>query len=446
MNKKFAYVIAAVLLLGTTAFVVLRSKGKLQNKVIAFYPLKERKGQLAQAVEWASVKEKGGNLIRLVRENPDDTKSALGLATLYIQEGRATGDYTYYDEAATHYIDEVLKAEPQNFEALMLKAVVQLSQHHFTEGLQTAQQAKDINPYNAYVYGLITDGNVETGNYKAAVESCDKMVSIRPDLRSYSRISYLREINGDLPGAIEAMNEAVKAGFPGDEGTEWARVQLAHLYEAAGDAKAAEMHYTIALRERPGYAYALAGLGNVAVANKDYAKAISLYQQADTLLSDYSFKEKEAEVYLLTNQKGQADALLDKVINTLTAAARQGESGAGHHVDRELAYVYLLKGQPAKAFDRAEAEYKRRPANIDVAEAVAWALAADNDAAKALRFLDVALSTGSKNPTLLCRAGIIYNKAGDKAKAKQFLEEGLKNNPVIDPLLLQESRNVLRTL
>ena len=446
MNKKIIYLVAAVVFLGVTAFVVLRSKGELKNKVVAFYPLKERKGQLAQAMEWASTKEKGEKLIRIVRETPTDTKSALGLATLYIQEGRATGDYTYYDEAAMHYIDEVLKAEPQNFEALMLKAVVQLSQHHFTEGLQTAQQAKDINPYNAYVYGLITDGNVETGNYKAAVESCDKMVSIRPDLRSYSRISYLREIHGDLPGAIEAMKEAVKAGYPGEEGTEWARIQLAHLYEAVGDAKAAEMHYTIALQERPGYVHAVAGLGNIAVANKDYAKALSLYRQADTLLSDYSFKEREAEVYLLTGQKEQAAALLDNIVKTLTTAAAEGESGAGHHVDKELAYVYLLKGQAGKAFDHAEAEYKRRPKNIDVSEAVAWALAADNDAVKALPYLTAALSTGSKSPALLCRAGIIYNKAGDKVKAKEYLTEGLKSNPCVDPLLLQESRNVLTSL
>lgn len=446
MNKKFTYIALAVIFLGATAFVVLRSKGALQNKVVAFYPLKERKGQAAQAMEWASTKEKAEKLIRIVREKPTDTKSALGLATLYIQEGRATGDYTYYDEAAMKYIDDVLAAEPKNFEALMLKALVQLSQHHFTEGLQTAQAAKDINPYNAYVYGLITDGAVETGNYPAAVESLDKMVSIRPDLRSYSRISYLREIHGDMPGAVEAMKEAVKAGFPGEESTEWARVQLAHLYEATGDLKAAEMHYTIALQERPGYAHAVAGLGNIAVAAKDYPKAIALYQQADTLLSDYSVKEKEAEVYLLTDQKGKAEALLNSIITTLTEAANKGEAGAGHHVDKELAYVYLLKGEPGKAFAHAEAEYKRRPKNIDVNEAVAWALAADNDAAKALPYLTTALSTGSKNPTLLCRAGIIYNKAGDKTKAKEYLIEGLSKNPNIDPLLLQEGRNVLKTL
>lgn len=51
-------------------------------------------------------------------------------------------------------------------------------------------------------------------------------MSIRPDLRSYSRISYLREIYGDLDGAIEAMKLAVTAGYPGYEQTAWARLTL----------------------------------------------------------------------------------------------------------------------------------------------------------------------------------------------------------------------------
>ena len=122
---------------------------------------------------------------------------------------------------------------------------------------------------------MLVDGNVEMGYYDSAVANSDRMVSIRPDLRSYSRISYLREIYGDYPGAITAMKMAVDAGGPGDESTEWCRVQLGNLYEKTGDLKNAEMHYTIALQERPGYPYALAGLGRIAMANKDAKGAIA---------------------------------------------------------------------------------------------------------------------------------------------------------------------------
>jgi tetratricopeptide (TPR) repeat protein len=281
MNKKFTYLLLLVFFFGMTAFVVLRYNHKLQMKTVAFYPLQERTGASALLPEWASTKSSGEKLIRIVRETPTDMKSTLALAALYIQEARITGNYTYYDAAAMKYIDDVLAQQPNDFNALILKAILQLSQHHFSEALETAGKAQTINPYNAFVYGIMVDGNVEMGNYTAAVENSDKMMSIRPDIRSYSRVSYLREIHGDYAGAIEAMKMAVEAGAYGDEGTEWCRIQLARLYENTGELRTAEMHYTIALNERPGYGYAIAGLGHVAMARKNYDKAIHLYQQAD---------------------------------------------------------------------------------------------------------------------------------------------------------------------
>src|SRR5437870_4778016 len=123
-------------------------------------------------------------------------------------------------------INLVLKGDAENFEALTYKSMIFLSQHHFSDGLNVATKAEHMYPYNAFIYGILTDANVELGNYPEALKTADKMISIRPDIRSYSRVSYLREIHGDIPGAIEAMKLAVGAGEPGTEGTEWTRVQL----------------------------------------------------------------------------------------------------------------------------------------------------------------------------------------------------------------------------
>jgi tetratricopeptide (TPR) repeat protein len=345
-----------------------------------------------------------------------------------------------------HYIEQVLKKDPKNFEALTLKSILQLSQHHFSEALETAQKAKQINPHNAYVYGLMIDAYVEMGNYKKAVENSDEMVSIRPDIRSYSRISYLREIHGDYPGAVEAMKMAVESGAYVDEPTAWARIQLARLYECTGDLKSAEMHYTIALNERPEYAYAIAGLGSIAVANKDYNKAIAQYIKADTLVTDYAFKEKLAELYLLTGQQKKANELTSAIIKQLTEASKEGEGSINHHADKELAFVYLLVNKNAAALKHALAEYNRRPDNIDVAETVAWTYFKNGEVQNAIPFIETALRTGSKNPVLLCHAGIIYAASGNKQKSQLLLSEALKNNPNIDPALKEEARKILNKL
>lgn len=413
---------------------------------MAFYPLQERKGAAALLPEWASTKSTGDKLIRIVRETPADTKSTMALVALYIQEARVTGNYTYYDAAAMKYIDDVLAREPQNFQALILKAILQLSQHHFSDALETAARAQKINPYNAFVYGIMVDGNVEMGNYPAAVENSDRMISIRPDIRSYARVSYLREIHGDYPGAIDAMKMAVEAGGSGDEGTEWCRIQLARLYENTGESKAAAMHYTIALNERPGYGYAVAGLGHIAMANKDYPKAIALYLQADSTLNDYAIKEQLAELYLIIGQKEKAKTTIDQAIEELTKASKEGQQNINHHADKELAYVYLLNNEAGKAVDHALIEYNRRPDNIDVNEALAWAYYKNGEAQKALPYMEKALRTHCKNPVLLSHAGLIFSKAGDRSRAKLLLQEAQKNDPNIDILLKQETQAILQTL
>ena len=448
MNKKITYLALAILFLSVGAFVVLRHNKKLHTKANAFYPLQERKGVMASSAEWAATKTKAGDLIRIVRENPSDVKSALELATVYIQEARVTGDNMYYNAAALQYINKVLEQNPAEFEALTLKALVYLSQHHFADAITIAEQAQKVGPYNAFVYGLLVDGHVEMGNYEAAVANAEKMMSLRPDIRSYSRVAYLREIHGDNTGAIEAMNSAVKAGGGGDESTSWARVQLARLYENVGQLNYAEMHYTIALDQRPGYAYAIAGLGNIAETQKDYNKAIELYQEADSLLVDYSFKEKLASLYERKGEQKKAKVLLKEVIKGMSEHTEMGEKedDIGHYADRELAYAYVLEKDYKKALKHALAEYRRRPKNIDVNETAAWVHYKRKEYGKALPYIESALRTGCKNPTLLTRAGLIFAENGQPSKAKALLQEALANNPAIDLPLKQEGRTVLQSL
>jgi tetratricopeptide (TPR) repeat protein len=445
MKKRYAYAVILLLFVLAAGFIVVKYKKDTKRNETAFYPIKERKGSLASSEEFRQVKAKFDELMKIAGTNADDSKARLELASLYIREARVTGDYMYYDIAAMRYVNEVLGKDPENFEALIFKSILYLSQHHFTDGLAIAEKAKKVNPYNAFVYGIVVDGDVETGNYKAAVEAADKMVSIRPDLRSYSRVSYLREIYGDYPGAIGAMKMAVEAGPPGDESTEWSRIQLAHLYENTGDWKAAEMNYLISLQYRPGYAHAIAGLARVAAAAENYPKAIDYYLKADSLTNDYSIKEQLADVYGLAGQKAKADELYQWLIHAMSNDAKQGKENdaIGHYADRELANIYIKTGGYNKALEHATAEYNRRPANIDVNETMAWVYYKKGDAAKALDYLQIALSTNSRNPALLCQAALIYMSTGDKPKAKAILETVLKSNANIPALLKREALSAL---
>lgn len=448
MKKNMLYLILIAFFIGAVSFVIIKFKKEDTARENTQYGLLQRNGSLAQMPEWEVNKLNATKLLNAINANPKDLKSQISLANLFIMEARTTGNYTYYDKAAMKNIDNVLKIDAQNFEALTLKSLLYLSQHHFADGLAMATKAQNINPYNAFVYGILVDGNVEMGNYDSAVANAEKMMSIRPDLRSYARASYLREIYGDYPGAIEAMKLAVDAGVAGEESTEWCRVQLGHLYENSGDNKNAEMNYTIALDNRKNYAYALAGMARIALSNKNYDKAINYLKQADSLVNDFSFKEELVDVYQLTGQKDKAAAISKTVIDEMNknAASAASDENIGHYADRELAYAYLKINEVDKALDHALAEYNRRPENIDANETLAWVYYQKGAYAKAIPYMKVALKTNSKNPVLLCRAGLIYEKTGDKVKAKEYLEQAFKNNATLPELLKLHSEQALKEI
>jgi tetratricopeptide (TPR) repeat protein len=407
--------------------------------------LKERTGALALGGEWLNTRQATQGLLAKLRTNPGDHKSRLLLAQAYMQEGRVTGDHAYYDAAAMTLLEEVLQAESHNFEALCCKASLCLTQHHFSQGLAVAEQARQLNPNSGFVYGLLTDAHVELGHYADAVKMADKMNQLRPDLAAYSRVSYLREIHGDVPGAIAAMTMAVQAGYNGLEQTEWTRVALGHLYEVSGDLAHAEGCYQSALAARPSYAYALAGLGRVASARHDYPTAIKNYRLARALVKDYAFSDELVDLYRLNKQPMEADKMARESVAMLAEAAADANDNEalGHYTDRELAYAYLKTNELDKALTHAKIEYERRPDNIDVNETMAWVHYKRGEFAEAQKFMQVARRTNSQNPVLLGRAGLILTKVGQAAAGQTLIEKSLHTAPYLNPELAAEGKKLV---
>ncbi|MES2512956.1 MAG: transposase [Bacteroidota bacterium] len=444
MMRKNLYIIlmsVTAVLLGCI-FIFSKKPG---NKIPSY---KERRGSIALTGEWLNTKQAIDGLLKTIELNPNDYKSKLSLSQAYIQEARITGDHAYYDQAALELLDDVIKNEPKNFDALCCKATVLLSQHHFTEGLIVAQQALPINPNSAFIYGLLCDAYVELGKYPDAVKVCDKMISIRPDIRSYARVSYLREIHGDLNGAIEAAKLAVAAGYPGLEQSEWTRMILAHLYENKGQLDSAEIQYKIALTERPDYAFAIAGLSNIAKQKGNYKLAIAGYEKAKNIMNEYSFEDELTDLYNLNNEPAKAKKSSEKVIAMLSPLSDADESSSthGHYADKELAYAYLKVPDTEKALQHAMIEYERRPNNIDVCETLAWVNYKKGNYDEANKLIDKALKTNCQNPSLLCHAGLIKIKAGQKEKGRELVKKALETNPYLDIELQKEAKGFIASL
>ncbi|MEO6037866.1 MAG: tetratricopeptide repeat protein, partial [Saprospiraceae bacterium] len=344
--------------------------------------------------------------------------------------------------AALEIIDHVLAKDPKNFEAICYKALTYLSQHRFAEGKEVAMQGLAMNPYNSFIYGLLVDANVEMGDYPKAVEMADKMVTVRPDIRSYSRVSYLREIHGDVPGSIAAIKLAVSAGYPGYEDMEWSRMVLAHLYEDTNQPDQAEEQYQTALQERPDYPFALAGMARIARFKKDYPTAIQYLEKASSIMSDASFYEDLIDLYRLTNQPEKADECARITADALLADNISGnkDKDMGHYSDRELAALYVKTNQLDKALEHARIEQQRRPENIDASETLAWVLYKKGQAAEAAPLVAAMMRTKSQNPERMVKAGLIMIANGQQAEGKDLINKALTLKPYMDEVLVQEAR------
>ena len=365
----------------------------------------ERKGALATATEWTKTKEKVAELKKKIAAKPEDTKLRLQAATIFITEQRITGEHHFYYAAIEKILNGVLSLDPNNFEAKVYKASLRMSQHQFADAKKLAEEARVINPNNAYVYGILVDANVELGNYAEAVTVSDKMQQIKPSLESYSRASYLREIYGDYNGSIEAMKLAVKAGLPGSEPQCWSRNILGDLYYNIGNYKEAEAAYEENLILRPSYAPSMAGLAKIETQKKNYPRALALLDSANNIMQQNSFVEQKADVYAAMGDTAKAAAQYKEVQKLLVLDA----ATPGHSVSLELTRSFIKTNQWDSAHKYGMMEYNVRPNNIDVNNELAWIAYNQKDMVKAKEYIKTAMSTGSKNPELLKRALAINN-------------------------------------
>ncbi|GAB3575629.1 hypothetical protein GCM10027578_40180 [Spirosoma luteolum] len=387
-------------------------------------PLYQRRGQLAAAAEWPRTQQKVTELTAKINAEPGNVKLRLQVAMIYLAEARITGEHPYYYPAILKILDGVLSMDPKNFDATTFKASVKMSQHQFAEARDLAENARQINPSNAYVYGVLVDANVELGNYAEAVTMSDRMQQLKPSLESYSRASYLREIYGSYPGAIEAMKLAVQAGLPGSEPQCWSKNTLGHLYEITGRLAEAEQQYDGILSMRPSYAFAMKGKAQVLMARKQYPQALDLLTKAAAIMPEFSFHEAMGDIYALQGDSARARAKYAEVVTMLGEDAR-----SGHAVDLELCKLYTRMGQSDSALVYGLNELKKRPANIDVNHALAWVYFNRNDLSKAQQHMQVALRTGSKDPELLRQAGAVELALGHTGPGARLIAEARKTNP-----------------
>ena len=439
MDFSFRSRISTAVLIGG---IFLFSACSKRIEVAFTYPDLFPRGGDTSSVEFQKSQQTVRHLRDEIGKHPDVIKNYVEISQAYLQESRISGRHHDYFPIVDRIIAETLKRSPDNFEANVLRSGMMMTKHDFLTAKETIEKAISKNPFNSGAYGVLCDANVELGNYDEAVVAVDKMMSARPDLRSYARASYLRELHGDRNGAIEAMKLAADAGATGQENREWALFNLGNIFLNNGKLDTAEFIYKGILEERPNYAYAMSGLAMVNAAKKNFPAAVEFLVKASQVLPEHIFIEQLADLYLDMGQKEGAQQMEKKAIEAFMLHEKDG-----WNIDREYAAFCLNHDiNIPESKTRAEKQFKSRPKNIDVLDTYAWALYKSGSANDAIAPIEEAMIMKALNPILHYHAGMIYTKTGNKLKAISELSLAMNENQYLSPITLESAKSTLASL
>ncbi len=379
------------------------------------------------------------SLTARVQADPNDpaTQRDLGLALL--QRVRETADPSLYAPAEAS-LRRALELSPDDVLVLVGLGGLQLGRHEFALALDTGESAVEAFPDYGPAHGVVVDALVELGRYDEATTEVKRMVTLSADLPSLARLSYVRELHGDLSGALQAMQEAAASPGLASENTAYVTALLGNLLVANGDPDGAKVAYETALALVPNHAPSIAGLGRLAVGQGDLAAAATKFERAAAILPLPEYVIALGEVHAAAGDKDAANQSFE-----LARAEIALFQASGVTVDLELALFEADHGDPARALSLAEAAYARTP-TVRAADAVAWALHRLGRDGAAKPHADEALRLGSRDPLLRYHAGAIAAALGDATSARRDLELALATDPGFSATGTAEARRILADL
>jgi tetratricopeptide (TPR) repeat protein len=334
-----------------------------------------------------------------LREQPHDAGAAVLLADALLRRARATVDSRAAGRARD-VLKAVLQEHPGQYDALRMVGAIDLSLHRFRDALDEARRARDLRPDEAWNYGVMGDALIELGDYDEAFQAFDTMAARRPGAGAYARVAYARELQGNLEGALQAMQLAASATPSADvEAQAWYASQLGELNLKLGKLDEARREYRRAAFVFSNYPHAMLGQGKVLIAAGDADGALSIYLGQLERTPTLDLAARVGDLYARRGDGMQAEHYYQLAEDLAGPQTAQTEANlalflADH--DRKLADAVRI----------AESIARQRH-DIFTDDALAWAYYKVGRLEDAYAASQRALRTGIKDERMLWRAAQI---------------------------------------
>jgi tetratricopeptide (TPR) repeat protein len=374
--------------------VISRAKPSRDSEAVSIGPAVGMPG--APATTTSGLVERIKEMEARLRAQPDDTGAAVLLADALLRQARATNDGRPAGRAS-EVLSAALKEHPGQYDLLRTLGAIYLSQHRFRDALEIARRSRDQRPDDAWNYGVMGDAHVELGEYPDAFDAFDKMMALRPNAAAYARVAYARELQGDVDGALSAMQRAARATAPNDpEAQAWYAAQTGELYLKLHKLDDADREFRRAVFLFPNYPLAVIGQGKVRVARRDRDGALAIYLDQLKRTPTLDLAARIGDLYATRGDAAQSDRYYQLAEDLAGPGVVQTEANLALHLadhDRKLSdAVTIAEAVAAKRHD------------IFTEDALAWAYYKTGRFNDAYAASQRALRTGTRDEALLARA------------------------------------------
>ena len=387
----------------------------------------------------ASTDERIASYDAIVKARPRVAAGYTLLAAAYGQKARDTADRAFRVRAEA-VIGRGLRFAPTDPGLLTERGALAMSNHDFRAGLLDARAVTAADPTLRKPYGVLVDALVELGRYDDAARALQRMVDNGPGLAAYTRASYFAELQGDIPGAREALELAASAGGDSAENVAYVQTLLGNLEFGDGELDAARRAYQQALARFPGYAGARIGLAKLDLARGRTDAAIremrSVVKTAP--IGEYLAALGDAE---LTAGRSEAARRVYSLVNE----QHRQELAAGLNPDAGLVLFEADHGDKARALQLGRRTWRAAP-SVSSAHALSWALTRAGRADEGLTWAKRSLKLGSRDAVFLYHAGLTARAAGRPGLARRWLTAALAANPKFSPLHGPRAERALKAL
>jgi tetratricopeptide (TPR) repeat protein len=363
--------------------------------------------------------------------DPEDDGARVELANAFLQRVRENGDPTLYARIEV-LLDEAAEGRADDHRILIAQGTLALAVHDFERAVEVGQRAVTASPGTPAAYGVLVDAYNELGRYDEALAATQAMADLRPDLSALARVSYARELRGDIPGAVTAMTQAATAGGAAGESAAFVRTLLGNLLLLERDPTQAAASYDAALVAFPGYAAAQAGQARLLVAQGRPGEAADLLAHVVERQPLPEFAIAHGDALTAAGRLDEAAEAYD-----LVDALIELQRANGVDVDLELALYRADHDAGDDAVDLARRALEERP-SVFAHDALAWNLFRVGELEEAAAQSAQALALGSVDPQLRFHAAAIAAATGDTQTATTHLQSVLDTNPRFSAALIGE--------